>query len=109
MANLLEISTSIDLLAEPKLLVATQVNIPMASTVTFTHCNVKVPLEKLLVKVMVIEPILLLRGCPLCNHPIVGKGIPSKSHVRVKFPFMSKYSTALLVAVTLGAPKSKQR
>ena len=35
-----------DLFAELKLLVATQVNMPTASGDAFTHCNVEVPLDR---------------------------------------------------------------
>ena len=41
--NLLRIWTLMDLFAEPKLFVATQVNMPTVSGDAFTHCNVEVP------------------------------------------------------------------
>ena len=41
--NLLRIWILMDLFADPKLLVETQVNVPTVSGVTLTHCNVEMP------------------------------------------------------------------
>ena len=98
-----------DLFAEPKMLVATQVNMPTVSGDAFTHCNVEVPLDRSLVLVMVMETLLLLRGSPLCIHTSKGRGTPSKLHVRVKVLFMSSNSLRLLVVVTSGAAKIVSR
>ena len=98
-----------DLFAEPKLLEATQVNMPTVSRDEFTHCNVEVPLDRSLVLVMVMESLLLLRGSPLCIHSSDGRGTPSKLHIRVKVLFMSSNSQRLLVVVTSGAAKIVSR
>ena len=92
-----------DLFAEPKLLVATQVNMPTVPGETFTHCNVEVPLDRPLVVVMMMDSLLLLRGSPLCIHSSEGRGTPSKPHIKVKVPSMSNNSKRLLVVVTFGA------
>ena len=107
--NLLRIWTLMDLFAEPKLLVATQVNVPTVSGDTFTHCNVEVPLERPLVVEMVMDSLLLLRGSPLCIHSNKGKGTPLKLHISVKVPFMSNNSKRLFVVVTSGAANIMRR
>ena len=98
-----------DLFAELKLLVATQVNMPTASGDAFTHCNVEVPLDRQLVMVMVMETLLLLRGSPLCVHSSEGRGTPSKLHIRVKVPSTSNDSKRLLAVVTSGAANIMSR
>ena len=98
-----------DLSAEPKLLEATQVNVPTVSGDAFTHCSVELPLDRLLLLVMVMEALLLLRDSPLCIHTSKGRGTPSKLHIRVKVPFMSSNSQRLLVVVTSGAAKIVSR
>ena len=107
--HLLRIWTLMDLFAEPKLLVATQVNVPTVSRDAVTHCNVEVPLDRPLVLVMVMETLLLLRGSPLCIHSSKGRGTPSKLHIRVKVPSMSNDSKRLLVVVTSGAANIMSR
>ena len=98
-----------DLSAEPKLLEATQVNMPTVSGDAFTHCNVEVPLDRPLVLVMVMETLLLLRGSPLCIHSSEGIGTPSKLHIRVKVPSMSNDSKTLFLVSTSGASKKVNR
>ena len=49
------------------------------------------------------ESLLLLIGSPLCVHSSVGRGTPSKLHIRVKVPSMSNDSKRLLLVVTTGA------
>ena len=98
-----------DLFAEPKLLVATQVNVPTVSGDTFTHCDVEVPLERPLVVEMVMDSLLLLRGSPLCFHSNKGRGTPLKLHISVKVPFMSNNSKRLFVVVTSGAANIMNR
>ena len=96
-----------DRLAEPKLLVATHVNVPAESVDTSAHCNVDVPLDRLaVVVVMAIEGFLLLRGSPLCIHSSEGRGIPSKLHFRVNVLLTSKIFMDLLEVVTSGASVS---
>ena len=107
--NLLRIWTLMDLFAEPKLLVATQVNMPTVSGDAFTHCNVEVPLDRPMVEAMVMESLLLLIVSPLCVHSSEGRGTPSKLHIRVKVPSTSNDSKTLLLIVTSGAANIMSR
>ena len=107
--NLLRIWTLILLLPEPIVLLATHSKVPAASVGTFSHSNVKVPPDSLLVVlVTVMESLLLLTGSPLCIHSNKGRGIASKLHSKVKVLSTSNAAVSLLVK-TSGISKCERR
>ena len=86
----------------PSVLLAKHSKNPVALAGAFSHTNVEVPPDAVLLVVVIMIELLSTRGAPLSVHISVGRGIPSKLHTKINVLFTSNTAVALLVS-TSGA------